>query len=833
MSGGLVGGLVGAAIGIAVPVIGPMWGFAIGSTVGNMLDPPDVARQRLTDLRPQSSEYGRPIPIVYGTIGLQGCVIWATDLIEVEGEDGGKGGGAPTPNAYYANFAVAICEGPVNLGRIWAGPDKRLIWDGANLEGADAGAEMRFYSGTEDQEPDPLIESHMGAGNVPAYRGTAYVVFEHFPVKNDGNRIPFLTIEVGSVESEANEAPEQLGIWWPQAVFAHNGVITVPYQGSYYGIITRNADDYTLVSHYVYPLIDWLPEDRYYVLDAGRNRLLRRGVALEFGMYELSDGEHQRVDIVAPVGADSDLGSQMRGFAYQNGWYVGMAWSASLPARITLYLVNPDTLECEFAYAGDLPDPAASPSKIMASADSSDNHVYLACIGGGLGPSRLYRIPMVSNFTPVDMGAVATTMYECEVDPHTGLVWTCSVTGGNLNVTVHDPATDTQVHAAAYASSLADLDTRPFTFVPEDTVNNIPTRVIITGSVWLAVDTVNILRGDSPFGRARTDLWPGELQIGYAGTAAIDILAYNPVNNELVGYRDGGNYSYAPQADPALLQHGATVEEYTVDHGMLYMGENDRRGDVDPQGISLAEIVEDLSIRAGLAAPQVDVTQLADDLVEGYAITGQTDVRSAIMLLAPAYYFDAVESGTVIKFVKRGGATAMVIPDEDLGAYESGGEVVEPLEVTRQMDEELPDVVTVRYILEATDYDPAAKSARRLVGYSGNEAALDLPIVMSDEKAAEVADVNLHLPWAARLTYRFSLPRKYVRLEPTDIVEVHGVTMCIVTKKETLGRLQFEARHEDVDRYTPHVIVTPTPPSPTGPGQGGVEIPSDVVLELA
>ena len=44
------------------------------------------------------------------------------------------------------------------------------------------------------------------------------------------------------------------------------------------------------------------------------------------------------------------------------------------------------------------------------------------------------------------------------------------------------------------------------------------------------------------------------------------------------------------------------------------------------------------------------------------------------------------------------------------------------------MDDELPANFNVRYIREATKYDAAAKLAKRLIGNSGTEATLDLPI---------------------------------------------------------------------------------------------------------
>jgi hypothetical protein len=93
----------------------------------------------------------------------------------------------------------------MSWGKIWAGPDKRLIYDPAGAK-FESGA-LHFYNGAEDQMPDALMESYMGAGQVPAYRGYAYIVVEMFDVsQHDGNRIPFLTIEVGR-EGEATPPP--------------------------------------------------------------------------------------------------------------------------------------------------------------------------------------------------------------------------------------------------------------------------------------------------------------------------------------------------------------------------------------------------------------------------------------------------------------------------------------------------------------------------------------------------------------------------------------------------------------------------------------------------
>ena len=59
-----------------------------------------------------------------------------------------------------------------------------------------ANANYRLHRGTENQEPDSLIEAKQGNDRAPGYRGTAYVVFERLPLGKFGNRVPHFSFEV-------------------------------------------------------------------------------------------------------------------------------------------------------------------------------------------------------------------------------------------------------------------------------------------------------------------------------------------------------------------------------------------------------------------------------------------------------------------------------------------------------------------------------------------------------------------------------------------------------------------------------------------------------------
>jgi hypothetical protein len=187
--------LVFTALGTAVG--GPLGG-ALGSLIGNRIDRAVIGgahRQgpRLKELAVTTSSYGAAIPRHFGTVRAAGTIIWATDLAESSEETGGgKGRPSTTTYSYSASFAVALASRPIQrLGRVWA--------DGNLLRGAagdlKTGGVLRVYPGHGDQMPDPLIASAEGAG-CPAFRGTAYCVFEALHLADFGNRIPALTFEI-------------------------------------------------------------------------------------------------------------------------------------------------------------------------------------------------------------------------------------------------------------------------------------------------------------------------------------------------------------------------------------------------------------------------------------------------------------------------------------------------------------------------------------------------------------------------------------------------------------------------------------------------------------
>ncbi|MEI9887050.1 MAG: glycoside hydrolase TIM-barrel-like domain-containing protein [Rhizomicrobium sp.] len=198
----LVLGVVGSGLGTSLlgtgaflGVTGGQLGGALGAFLGSQIDAalspaPHRFGPRLGDTAIQASTEGAAIPQAYGRVRLAGQVIWASRYKETATDHGGGkglgGGVATTDFSYTISFAVGLCAGATRLGRVWA--DGNLV-DLSRFT-------TRFYPGSETQMPDPLIEDIEGAGNAPAFRGLAYVVFEDLALDAFGNRIPQLQFEV-------------------------------------------------------------------------------------------------------------------------------------------------------------------------------------------------------------------------------------------------------------------------------------------------------------------------------------------------------------------------------------------------------------------------------------------------------------------------------------------------------------------------------------------------------------------------------------------------------------------------------------------------------------
>ena len=208
----------------------------------------DKISGKLSEISIQTSTYNKIIPIIYGTNKLAGNIIWLGEVNEVVNNNTttiriGKGQKIKQNTIeyfYYLSFAIAICKGEISqLNNVWA--DNKLL----NL----ADYSYRFYSGTEKQKTDSLIEAVEGIGKVSAYKEICYIVFENFPLSEFNNRIPNFIFEVTRKNNIENIATT-LGM--EQYI---KGINMMPNYGE---VLTHMELQYKAGEQFVESSVDWI-----------------------------------------------------------------------------------------------------------------------------------------------------------------------------------------------------------------------------------------------------------------------------------------------------------------------------------------------------------------------------------------------------------------------------------------------------------------------------------------------------------------------------------------------------------------------------------------------
>jgi hypothetical protein len=221
-AGAAIGSSIGGSVvGLSMTAVGRFIGASLGRALDQRLlgaGSEAVETGKIDRFRLTGAGEGAPIAQVYGRMRLGGHVIWATEFKERIRESSGGGKGAPPQPkvrefSYSVSLALGLCEGEItSVQRVWA--------DGAEVAISDLN--MRVYTGSQDQLPDPKIEAIEGTGQIPAYRGTAYVVLEDLPLERYGNRVPQFSFEVTRPDMAQDDVPALV-----------QGVAIIPGTGEY------------------------------------------------------------------------------------------------------------------------------------------------------------------------------------------------------------------------------------------------------------------------------------------------------------------------------------------------------------------------------------------------------------------------------------------------------------------------------------------------------------------------------------------------------------------------------------------------------------------------
>lgn len=766
-------GTVGQVVGTALMIWGnPYWaaaGFLLNSASSSRMPDQNVQGQRLGDLKVQNSQYGIPIPVVYGASRIAGDVIWSTDIIETahtttSGGGGGKGlgggGGAVTQTnyTYSLSFAVALCEGEIaGIRKIWA--DGKLIYNLSDtadiatiIASNNKAAGLRIHTGSETQTADSLIQAHVGAVNCPAYRGTAYVVFDNLQLADFGNRTPNLEFEVvkaGASGFTLNNVAMPASTMWTCAI--HDGVNLIA--TSLYPETIATSSDY--------------------------------GTTWQVRPHTTSMSGFQNIKSICLAGskiiAFGQTGGSLENYLLASSDH-GATWTyipnfANLPGGGNVAVIASDSAGTTLVAFGN---------NITQFAVSINSGVTWSAYSSGF-PAIGTACVLYGNGVFILVPTSGTTFWRST----NGLNWQAiTIPGGGFS----GGGSISSQNTGAYGNGLFVVVSYGYggkSYVSSDagltwSENTTPapyTYIAFGGGQFIAVQNGSANWGMSADGIAWEPYTASAVPIG--------------------GLTNVGGAIFAPQ-----YTGSNTVSAYSANPTL------------SSTSTLLSAIVSDICTRAGLTAGQIDVTALTD-IVDGYVVQRST-ARSQIEQLMKAFYFDAVESDGKVKFVKRGGSAVEAISEDDLAAHVYGSQFPDNLLLERKQEMELPIEVDVQYMDKDAAYLINSQRSQRLITSSQNKQSVNLAISMSAAKAKQVADVLMYDAWTGRTTFAMANSWKYSYLEPTDVLTVtkagRTYTARIVDEDASTGVYSRTAVLEDATVYTQtgNASYAPVPGSTVG-----------------
>lgn len=803
-------GIVGAVIGFFAygGPYGAIYGFQLGIALGAVAFPPDLPKvigPRLTDLVSTGAQLGAPIPIIYGTIAVPGTVIYAscvTEIVSTE-EVGGKGGGEQevTTYTYTQTIALGLCEGEIGgVLRIWENGE--LVYDvRPQLEDEDDEAFLQrweasrdyeatfsLYFGDEEQLADPDLETLLGVGNVPAYRGLAYLVYPNRLLADDqGRRVPNFRVEVFRGRGGRDVVPPTnliaLAGW-------QNNVLLVDWiRGRYFTMTAVGLfDPFTgLRAYSLYDNVEYANrtfDDMLLDISLGTGgwTLGLDGYIYFTGFVTLSGAAIWRID-------PETLGIAAQGAAGTS--YVSSATTVRLvgPSGSTEFYVGVSFLTNGF---GDLRAWQIPGMSLVSTANTLRDHgiicragtrgtfssdllsqasAYILCWDsvslGATGPevrvvrfdARYARLPLINQGL---LWHQLTAIQPSDIDP----AW---VAISDIEGLVYDEADRTLIFAATGHTAGSVQSTYLVKWQPGEEGDDvsIDAQPDEASLIWAIPNWVQ-----SPGEQNNTNLSQVTRYPRYAAPFGQNIRVVNTAT---------GTVEVQDWSDDYPGSSGVSVSTWVYDARanvliVFLSGVGPTLIFLDRQiqePVSLANIVNDICDRSGLLPDEYNTVDLEARAVEGYALASTTNGRSAIEPLRVVGFFDAVESEGVLVFPTRGKALVATLAESDLGVHEPKDQPPPAVTTKKMQDVECPRMVRVKYIAQSREYEPGEQySPTRITSDAVHDMDVEVPVSITDDMAAQVAEVMWSTSWASRWVHQVSLDASYLALDPADAIGV-------------------------------------------------------------
>lgn len=764
MSGSTIGGIAGGIIGFFVGgPAGAQWGFMIGSAVGAIVDPEKIEGPRLKDASNQTANDGIPRAYGYGRFPCTGNVIWRDVVKEVKNTEGGKGGPEVTTYTYTRSYAIAACKGPISgfliikrNGKIVydTRPDSELTALGYTSQqiSETRAAQAKFmevatlYYG-DQTSPDPTMVAVKGAGNVPNYTGTAFIVLTDDETREG---------EIAQYEFVVADCGERTDDFTPPAILLVAGDKIVD-DGPVMAIADATAT----------PVFTGIP--------------VASGADVELAVPAAAHG------IIHAIGADGSRYTTDRGVTWLTG-------SAPFPRPPRSLEGGPGGWALVDSLFGGGDTPARcydiDPTSYVGGDIVGTGSVYFVKHTAGYWwtdtQGHLYRADTLAQSIWQDIaGAYQDNIYAyVDVEAHAGSLFAIVHIGLTRDF---DQIRRSDDGGATFPHVVLSVPNTDIHLRPRYLQSNGEHLIAITENsayAWTSADGYS-----EPHETGLANLTQSVVGRTIRATAErFFFLGRNPdtLNQAALAISEDGidfgpivSIPLVSATGMALLDQSAGSTLVPIPDSPGFYIDSRTSEIVGPPGTSIDSCTPTLgSIVAAQCAKRnvtaVDVSELTDP-VTGYRVASVTSPQQNIAGLMPAFFFDSSQFDGTIHFPKRGGEPTFHIPYSELVERTDGTGI--PLQWVRKQEPELLRKQTVGYIDPATTFTATTQQWERRAGTvkAQGESTLEIPVVGQADWAAQVAEKSGKVAWAESTEGSFHLTRAWAKLVTAAVGTIEDV----------------------------------------------------------
>lgn len=759
--------------------------------------PPKLARQQ-EDLEITTGAYGASLSNGLGTVrNDETLCIFANPIREVKLRGRSKGGKAPE-FATYATFAIAFVDHEVEkVTRIWL--DKKLCYDitGSGpvtpiVGSVNSGKRsrslstaltsyMRIYLGTETQEPDPkmaaILDERIGPNSCPAYRGVGYVMLDELPVQSFGGRRPTVTVEYVTASTPRypydTRAKTGIGALNGFSYSQDHSRFTVSFGGHFevWDAIARVQLSEGDLDGSVWGAPTSLAplNTALYGLDITGDNLVSwptDGVGAQLSVASLTYPGTGTIGFTLPNGGEK--------VAITSNLTFPTYYAAQVYDPVTMLVTETDSLgavpgeEAVSHYCqttqGDIYAVSHRHEILGSPTFTTATLTRLTSFGDTAASITLTGFPASSNFNRLHIfhreGAFLVS-YD-----GTDLYLIDDQTGAELahRALTHSANVDAQFRNAYPGAATVWLDGGSTTTAMEISTTDLSTIRTATFGDWS----------------------------GGPALAAADVV-YNEATNALIG---------SPITDWQLTY-------YYLDRA-------------EGAGVTLEDIVDDISIRCGLTPGDWDASDL-DQTVLGYSWT-QASGAEILGTLLEAHDSEVGPHDFGVRFRKRGAAV--------LGAITTAELVGAPAySIEEPHDDDLPVIASLSFADPAIDGQSNTARVRRPLSTSDGrkEESLSLPTWRTNvTPARQAVEGWMRRLWYSSETVKLSVTRQHTAWEPG---EAYTFTFDDISRAMKITRLEFAGDgrlNAELQRYDPdiHILADVVGAPADGVPPSVIEVPS-------